>query len=129
VVNNKWPLATSFTVTDGKTEVTITTAKLKLKINKATNAITYCDLSGKVITAEASSNKAMAPAAIAGISTYNCTTQFVSPANEALYGMGCHPLDSLSINYKGRNQDMAIKYLTGAYPGDALYPRLRVDVG
>jgi alpha-D-xyloside xylohydrolase len=30
--------------------------------------------------------------------------------------MGCHPLDSLSINYKGRNQDMAIKYLTGAIP-------------
>ncbi|TFF34766.1 glycoside hydrolase family 31 protein [Mucilaginibacter psychrotolerans] len=116
VVNNKWPLATAYTVTDGKTEVTITTAKLKLKINKATNAITYCDLSGKVITAEAAGNKAMAPATIAGISTYNCTTQFVSPANEALYGMGCHPLDSLSINYKGRNQDMAIKYLTGAIP-------------
>lgn len=116
VVNNKWPLATAFTVTDSKSEVTITTAKLKLKINKATNAVTYCDLSGKVITAEASSNKAMAPATIAGISTYNCTTQFVSPANEALYGMGCHPLDSLSINYKGRNQDMAIKYLTGAIP-------------
>jgi alpha-D-xyloside xylohydrolase len=47
--------------------VTITTAKLKLKINKATNAITYCDLSGKVITAEASSNKSMSPATIAGI--------------------------------------------------------------
>jgi len=30
--------------------------------------------------------------------------------------MGCHPLDSFSINYKGRNQDMAIKYLTGAIP-------------
>ncbi|MEO7216072.1 TIM-barrel domain-containing protein [Mucilaginibacter sp.] len=116
VVNNKWPLATAFTVADGKTEVTITTAKLKIKINKATNAITYCDLSGKVISAETSSNKSMSAATIAGISTYNVSTSFNSPANEALYGMGCHPLDSLSINYKGRNQDMAIKYLTGAIP-------------
>jgi len=116
VVNNKWPQAVTYTVADGKTEVTITTAKLKLRINKATNAITYTDLSGKVITAEDSSNKIMAAATIAGIETYNCTTQFTSPANEALYGLGCHPLDSLSINYKGRNQDMAIKYLTGAIP-------------
>jgi alpha-D-xyloside xylohydrolase len=116
VVNNKWALATAFTVTDGKTEVTINTAKLKIKINKATNAITYCDLGGKVITAEASRNKSMSPATIAGIETYNVSTSFNSPATEALYGMGCHPLDSLSINYKGRNQDMAIKYLTGAIP-------------
>nr|WP_294948349.1 TIM-barrel domain-containing protein [uncultured Mucilaginibacter sp.] len=116
VVNNKWPQVTPFSVTDGKTEVTITTSKLKIKINKATNAITYCDLSGKVITAESGSNKSMSPATIAGIETYNVSTSFNSPANEALYGMGCHPLDSLSINYKGRNQDMAIKYLTGAIP-------------
>ncbi|RWY50885.1 glycoside hydrolase family 31 protein [Mucilaginibacter gilvus] len=116
VVNNKWPLATVFTVTDGKAEVTIATAKLKIKINKTTNAITYCDLSGKVISAEAGGNKSMSAATIAGISTYNVSTSFKSPANEALYGMGCHPLDSLSINYKGRNQDMAIKYLTGAIP-------------
>lgn len=116
VVNNKWPLAAAFTVADGNTEVTVTTAKLKIKINKATNAITYCDLSGKVITAESGANKSMSAATIAGIDTYNIATSFNSPANEALYGMGCHPLDSLSINYKGRNQDMAIKYLTGAIP-------------
>jgi alpha-D-xyloside xylohydrolase len=116
VVNNKWPQVTPFSVTDGKTEVTIITSKLKIKISKATNAITYCDLRGTVITAESGSNKSMSPATIAGIETYNVSTSFNSPANEALYGMGCHPLDSLSINYKGRNQDMAIKYLTGAIP-------------
>jgi len=27
-----------------------------------------------------------------------------------------HPVDSLAMNYKGRNQDMAIKYMTGAIP-------------
>ncbi|MBD1391521.1 glycoside hydrolase family 31 protein [Mucilaginibacter glaciei] len=116
VVNNKWAQPTAFQVKDGKTDVLITTAKLKISINKATNAITYMDLAGKVITAEDSSNKSMQAATIAGIETYNCTTSFKSPADEALFGMGCHPLDSLSINYKGRNQDMAIKYLTGAIP-------------
>ncbi|TSD67360.1 DUF4968 domain-containing protein [Inquilinus sp. KBS0705] len=116
VVNNNWPQAIAYTVTDNGTDITITTSRLKLKVNKATNAITYFDTTGHVITSEASSNKTMTAATIAGIETYNCTTEFNSPADEALYGLGCHPLDSLSINYKGRNQDMAIKYLTGAIP-------------
>jgi alpha-D-xyloside xylohydrolase len=58
----------------------------------------------------------MKAATIAGIDTYNCNTQFNSPADEALFGLGCHPEDSLSINYKGRDQSMEIKYMTGAVP-------------
>lgn len=116
VVNNRWPLTVSYIVTDGKAEINVTTAKLRLKVNKATNSITYYDLAGKIITSETSYNKSMSAVNIAGIKTYNCTSSFQSPASEALYGLGCHPLDSLSINYKGRNQDMAIKYLTGAIP-------------
>ena len=116
VVNNSWAQKTAFNVTDNKGSVTIATAKLHITINKATNAITYTDLSGTVITSEASDNKSMAEATVAGINTYSCTTSFNSPANEALFGLGCHPTDTLSINYKGRNQDMLIKYMTGAIP-------------
>jgi alpha-D-xyloside xylohydrolase len=116
VVVNSWKTPTAYQVTATATEVIITTAKLKVKVNKATNAITYTDLKGNVITAEDSENKTITPATIAGISTYNVSTQFTSPVNEALYGLGCHPLDSLSINYKGRNQELLIKYLTGAIP-------------
>ncbi|WP_165851962.1 glycoside hydrolase family 31 protein [Mucilaginibacter terrenus] len=116
VVNNKWDQPGAFTVTDVGNQVVISTSRLKIKVDKTTNAITYCNAAGNVITAEAGTNKSMAAATIAGINTYNCTSQFTSPADEALFGMGCHPLDSLSINYKGRNQDMAIKYLTGAIP-------------
>ncbi len=116
VVNNNWNQRTNFTVTEATGNVVITTGKLKVTVNKASNAITYADLSGRIITSEDASNKTMQTATIAGISTYNCTTQFNSPTDEALFGLGCHPLDSLSINYKGRNQDMAIKYLTGAIP-------------
>lgn len=116
VVVNGWKTPTVYQVTETKTEVVISTAKLKIKIDKATNAITYTNLKGEVITAEDSENKTITPATIAGISTYNVSTQFTSPSNEALYGLGCHPLDSLSINYKGRNQELLIKYLTGAIP-------------
>ncbi|MFI5136908.1 MAG: TIM-barrel domain-containing protein [Sphingobacteriales bacterium] len=116
VVNNKWNYP-AFNLTENKNEFIITTSRLRVLVNKATNAITYTDLSGKEITSEdQKDNKTITPATIAGISTYNVSTQFNSPANEALYGLGCHPQDSLSINYKGRNQDLAIRYMTGAIP-------------
>ena len=117
VINNTWAQPTAFQVEEKNGEVIITTKKLKVKVDKASNAVTYTDLTGKVITAEdKQENKTMKPAIIAGISTYNCSSQFISPANEGLYGLGCHPEDSLSINYKGRNQDMLIMYMTGAIP-------------
>ncbi|MGI4804441.1 MAG: hypothetical protein ACRYFL_06695, partial [Janthinobacterium lividum] len=116
VVNNKWTDKTNFTVAEAGQNIIINTASLKLSISKTTNAIIYMDKKGMVITAEDAENKTMKPATIAGISTYNCSTQFTSPKNEALYGLGCHPEDSLSINYKGRNQEMLIKYMTGAIP-------------
>jgi len=117
VVNNKWNTPVSFSVADEANDVVISTAHLKIVVNKATNAISYLTKQGVLITAEdKADNKTMQAATIAGINTYNCTTEFNSPADEALFGLGCHPVDSLSINYKGRNQDMLIKYMTGAIP-------------
>ncbi|MEO7216285.1 TIM-barrel domain-containing protein [Mucilaginibacter sp.] len=113
VVNKKWGNI-PFDVQENKTQFIITTARLKVLVNKASNAITYTDLNGNEITSE--DKKGITPATIAGIDTWNISTQFHSPKNEALFGLGCHPVDTGSINYKGRNQDMAIKYLTGAIP-------------
>lgn len=117
VVNNSWPAKTSFSVSEAGGKVLISTNKLKVLVDKATNAITYETKDGKVITSEdQAGGKTITPATIAGINTYNCATRFNSPKDEALFGLGCHPTDSLSINYKGRDQDMLIKYMTGAIP-------------
>jgi alpha-D-xyloside xylohydrolase len=116
VINNIWNGKVPFTLSENQVEFIITTSRLIIHANKTTNAISYFDKKGNVITAEAQENKTMDSTTIAGIHTYNCTTQFVSPADEALYGLGCHPEDTSSINYKGRNQELLIKYLTGAIP-------------
>jgi len=115
-VDKPWKEKSPFRVSEHDGEVDIATAKLLIKINKTSNAITYTDLKGNIITSETGENKAMNTATIAGIDTYNCVTSFNSPADEALFGLGCHPEDTLSINYKGRNQTMLIKYMTGAIP-------------
>jgi alpha-D-xyloside xylohydrolase len=117
VVTNEWKNTPGFTINESAGEIIITTADLKVIVNKQTNSIRYTDLKGNIILSEdGSQGKTMTSVTIAGIPTYNCTTQFNSPADESLYGLGCHPEDSLSINYKGRNQDMVIKYMTGAIP-------------
>src|SRR5450631_2177773 len=109
--------AKNFSVAEKENNIIITTAKLKVSINRGSQAITYTDLQNNIIVAEADvDNKVMKDTTVAGIKTYSCATSFISPADEALYGLGCHPEDSGSVNYKGRNQDMAIKYLTGAIP-------------
>jgi len=116
VVVDKWMQKTPFTVAEHNGHVVITTSKLTIDIDKQTNAITYKNKKGEIITSESPENKTMAAATVAGINTYTCSTGFNSPADEALFGLGCHPEDTLSINYKGRNQEMLIKYMTGAIP-------------
>ena len=117
VVNNLWSSSPKFLISELSGEIIITTRRLKVKVNKTTAAISYANLQDKTILSEDGTNgKTMTQATIAGIQTYHCGTRFKSPANEALYGLGCHPEDTSSINYKGRNQDMTIKYMTGAVP-------------
>jgi len=117
VIVNGWKIAAKFSVSDNKDEIVISTADLMILVNKSTNAVKFTDLKGKIILEEdGKTGKQMSDATVAGIKVHNCLTQFVSPSDEALFGLGCHPEDTLSINYKGRNQDLVIKYMTGAIP-------------
>lgn len=106
-----------FEVAETAEQIIISTSRLKIKIHKLSNAIQYTGLDDKILLSEDGENgKTMEAATVAGIPTYHCSTRFLSPKDEALFGLGCHPEDTLSINYKGRQQDMAIKYMTGAIP-------------
>jgi alpha-D-xyloside xylohydrolase len=116
VINNPWTEKTSFQVADQNGLIVIRTSRLVISVDKVTNAIHYADLNGNTITSETAENKSMSAATIAGIATYRCHTRFSSPADEALFGLGCHPEDSGSVNYKGRDQTLEIKYMTGAIP-------------
>jgi alpha-D-xyloside xylohydrolase len=117
VITNDWKTIPAFTVDESADVIILTTSQLKIIVDKQSQAVRFTDLNNNLILSEdGADGKSMAAATIAGIETYNCITQFNSPADEALYGLGCHPEDSLSINYKGRNQDMLIKYMTGAIP-------------
>ncbi len=117
VISNEWKISPEFKVIETPEEIIIVTSRIKIKVNRQSNSICYTDLNDNIILAESpEGGKKMKSATIAGINTYNCESEFSSPANEALFGLGGHPEDSLAMNYKGRNQDMLIKYMTGAIP-------------
>jgi alpha-D-xyloside xylohydrolase len=117
VVNNQWLSIPSFDLSKANSKFVISTNKLKVTVDSATQSIQYFTLNNNLILAEDNTqSKTMTAATIVGIKTYNCSTQFLSPTDEALFGLGCHPTDQGSMNYKGRNQDMAIQYMTGAIP-------------
>src|SRR5882724_9769826 len=71
VVNNSWKQQTNFTVAEHNGLVIITTSKLVISVSKKSNAITYSNLKGSMITSESEENKSMNTATIAGINTYN----------------------------------------------------------
>jgi alpha-D-xyloside xylohydrolase len=117
VVNNPWQIIPQFSVSESSNELVVATNRIKVKVNKVTTSIRFTDLTDALVLAEDdSAGTVMTAATIVGINTYNCQTLFQSPADEALYGLGCHPTDAGAMNYKGRNQDMAIQYMTGAIP-------------
>ena len=98
-VNKAWP-APSFCVTYAAPTVTITTNRMKAKINTSTGSITYTDVDDAVVLAEdATRSKIVTPVTVEGVGTNRIETIFASPANEALFGLGQHQ-DNV-LNRKG----------------------------
>jgi alpha-D-xyloside xylohydrolase len=126
VVASGLPAAPAFTLTEKEGKILLVTGRVTVEVDRGTNAIAYLDPAGAshgqadggrtILAEDGAEGKSMSPATVVGEATYTCGTRFLSPGDEALFGLGCHPLDSLSIDYKGRTQEMAIKYLTGAIP-------------
>jgi alpha-D-xyloside xylohydrolase len=87
----------SFCVAEDAGTVTITTLRLKAKVELASGLVTYADLNDAVILSE--DDKSLTPATVEGVSTYRVETVFDSPTDEALFGLGQHQ-DSV-MNRKG----------------------------
>jgi alpha-D-xyloside xylohydrolase len=89
-----------FCVAEAAGVVTITTARMKAKVNTSNGVVSYTDLSDAVVLAEDS--KTVTAATVEGVSTNKIQTVFNSPTSEALFGLGQHQNDV--INRKGTNQ-------------------------
>ncbi|HEX7477761.1 MAG TPA: TIM-barrel domain-containing protein [Polyangiales bacterium] len=101
-ISNTWGTP-SFCVAETAGTVTITTSRMKAKVNTSTGTVSYTDSKDNVLLSEDS--KSVTPVTVEGVSTYRIQSVFNSPANEALFGLGQHQ-DSV-MNLKGANEHIS----------------------
>jgi alpha-D-xyloside xylohydrolase len=75
----------------GKKEVELTTAAVKVTVNATTGAVSFLSMDGKLVLGEPKDGgKAFDVPAIAEMKTWQIQQTFLSPADEAQYGLGQH---------------------------------------
>lgn len=99
VVTKAWGTPV-FTKTEDGDTITLQTSKLKVKVSKATANVSYVDLQGQTLLSEYS--KTATAATVEGVATNTLRSEFVSPTDEGLYGLGQHMAGK--FNYKGQNE-------------------------
>ena len=96
------PTAPEFTVDQGEATVTITTAKLKAVVERASGRVSFYDNDGRLIVEE--DRREFAPFEVDGDRGYTLRQVFLSPDDEAFFGLGQHQSDE--FNYKGKNETL-----------------------
>jgi alpha-D-xyloside xylohydrolase len=95
---------TQWKVVEGRNGFTLSTAKLRVIVDRASGAISYEDAQGRPIAAEVPGSRTMQPATIQGENTFSIQQKWKAQADESLYGLGQMQLGSVDI--KGLDIDM-----------------------
>ena len=82
----QWKLATN------SGEATLTTARLKVKVDLVNGAVSFFDLSGRAILVERKSGRTLTAAEVQGEKTFNVRQEWEPNVDESLYGLGQHQL-------------------------------------
>ena len=77
-----------FSITDNKTSVDVSTGEIKAEVDKTTGAVAFYDNKDRLLLQEAANGKSMVDTTIAGEKTWTAEEKFLSPKDEALYGLG-----------------------------------------
>ena len=85
-------------------QATITTAKLKVRVDLASGAVSFFDHSGQPILMEKNAGRSITPAEVQGEKTFHVHQQWEPEPNESLYGLGENQLGLLDI--KGYDLDL-----------------------
>lgn len=98
-ISNKWTPQAPFCVTESGGTLTITTARMKAKVNTSTGLVSYTDLADKAIVAE--TKKATTATTVQGTNTFKIETAFSATADEGIFGLGQR--QDGNMNMKGKS--------------------------
>lgn len=83
------PGPVTFAVEETATTLVLTSAKLRVEVNKATSALRFLDPKGKLYTEEKTeAPQSLKPVTISGAPSYEAVNRFVLRPDEAIYGFG-----------------------------------------
>lgn len=97
------------------TTAVLSTPSLRARIHLATGAIVFTDTLGVVLLGEQNGGgKTFQPKPIAGNSYYTVQQKFLSPPDEAFYGLGGH--QNGQMNYKGEDVELVQANIVDVVP-------------
>jgi alpha-D-xyloside xylohydrolase len=121
IIKKEWPAVPWDAQSDSKT-ITLSTAQLKLVINRQDSVINYLDAAGKSLLAEGP--KKMSPVTVNGEQTFHAEDVFkVYGSEEAFYGLGQHQAGV--FNMRGESVDLSQENTNIAIPFFVSTKRLR----
>jgi alpha-D-xyloside xylohydrolase len=83
---------------------TLATAKLKVRVDLSTGAVSFLDFTGQSILAEKAGGRTLAPAEVQGVPTWHARQKWEPNADESLYGLGQNQLGLVDL--KGYDLDL-----------------------
>ena len=98
------PLAGGWKSSSTSTSITLSTAKLRIQIDRATGAVKFQDGSGNDILSESDGSLKIDPASVQGENTFHITQHWSASADESLFGLGQQQLGIVDI--KGYDLDL-----------------------
>ena len=106
-----------FKIESNESKISVRTAALEVSVDRATGAVRFLSADGKTILSEpASGGRKLTPETIQGVSTFQVQQVFLSPADEALYGLGQHQegifnLRELPLRLQQANTNISVPVL------------------
>jgi len=94
----------AWTLTTDANAATIHTAKLQVRVDLSTAAVSFLDAQGKPILSEQAGTRTLDAAEVQGEKTFHVRQAWAPDTDEALYGLGENQLGLL--NLKGRDLDL-----------------------
>ena len=98
------PGTTPFTVKERPAAIILTTAKLRVNVDRETGAISFGDRAGNPLLSEVPDSRALEPAEVQGEKTFHIQQKWQAAKDESLYGLGQMQLGIVDI--KGYDLDL-----------------------
>jgi alpha-D-xyloside xylohydrolase len=94
----------AFTIGESAAAFTLSTAKLRVRVDRVTGAVSFADENGRPILAETPGSRMLEPATVMGEKTFHVQQRWQAQSDESLYGLGQMQIGTLDI--KGYDLDL-----------------------